>query len=608
MAVPDSREEVKNRVREAADIVEVIGECVQLKRAGSRYTGLCPFHAEKTPSFSVNPQGQFFHCFGCGESGDVFSFVMKYHHMGFPEALETLARRYHIDLPRRRLSDRDKIRIREREALYQVNEAAALLYQQCLSSGDVARAAREYLQQRQVPDGIVEKYRLGYAPAPESGGWDFITRRLRAKKFSVADIERAGLAVRRERGGHYDRFRDRVLFPIQDMTGRVVAFGGRILGDGKPKYMNSPESAVFDKSRILFGLFQHRQAIRQGRRALVVEGNFDLILLAVHGIDNVVAPLGTSLTRAHVRLLRGYCDEVVLLFDGDAAGLKAAMRSVPLFLAEQVEGKVAILPEGHDPDSLVREQGPEAVHELVAAARPLAEFVFDSLVRRHGLTLSGKSRIIGELQELVSQSSDPAQKSLMAAHFGEKLGVAPERFLSRSAARKPAGAGTGAEHPPSGETIPRRERQLLDFLILYPEHFRELQEAGLEEVVSGEITCQVIDALKRGTAEGTCSCEQLLSLLQGDEERRYVAELLMREPESDLDDDEARNVQAQSMCEELITWIRLFRQRKSSRDLLRRISEAQQSGDTALLMELLRRRQEEERKRTGFSDNLLNKI
>ncbi len=606
MAVPDSREEVKNRVREAADIVEVIGECVQLRRVGSRFTGLCPFHAEKTPSFSVNPQGQFFHCFGCGESGDVFSFVMKYHHMGFPEALETLARRYHIDLPRRRLSDRDKVRIREREALYHVNETAAAIYQQCLRSGNASRAARQYLEQRQVPGEIVERYRLGYAPAPESGGWDFITRRLQAEKIPVADVERAGLAVRRERGGYYDRFRDRVLFPILDMTGRVVAFGGRLLGDGKPKYMNSPESAVFDKSRVLFGLFQHRQAIRQSRRALVVEGNFDLLLLAVHGIDNVVAPLGTSLTRTHVRLLRGYCDEVVLLFDGDAAGLKAAMRSVPLFLAEQVEGKVAILPEGHDPDSLVREQGPGGITTLVEQARPLAEFVFDSLVRLHGLSLSGKNRIIAELQDLISQSSDPAQKSLMASHFGEKLGVTPERFLARSSRGRTVSSGTAPS--PSREAIPRRERQVLDFLILYPEYFHELEAAGLEEVVSGEVTCQVIDALKRGSAAGPCSSEQLLSLLEGEEERRYVAGLLMRELGDDLVDEEARNMQVQSMCEELITWIRLFRHRKSGRDLLQQINEAQKNGDTALLMDLLRRRQEEERKRTGFSDNLLNKI
>ncbi|MFP7753789.1 DNA primase [Thermodesulfobacteriota bacterium B35] len=608
MAAPDSRDEAKNRVREAADIVEVIGECVQLKRTGSRYTGLCPFHAEKTPSFSVNPQGQFFHCFGCGESGDVFSFVMKYHHMGFPEALETLARRYHIDLPRRRLSDRDKARIRERESLYHVNETAAAIYRQCLESGDRSRGAREYLRQRRVPAEAIARYGLGYAPGPEDGGWDFITRRLQAKKISVADVERAGLAVRRERGGHYDRFRDRIMFPILDMSGRVVAFGGRILGDGRPKYMNSPESAVFDKSRVLFGLFQHRQAIRQSRRALVVEGNFDLLLLAVHGIDNVVAPLGTSLTRSHVRLLRGYCDEAILLFDGDAAGLKAAMRSVPLFLAEQVEGRVAILPEGHDPDSLVREQGPEGIQALVEGATSLAEFVFDSLVRLHGLTLSGKNRIIGELQELVRQSSDPGQRSLMAAHFAEKLGVAPERFLSRAGTGRPAAAARGGGEAASREAIPRRERQVLDFLILYPEYFPELQEAGLEEVVSGKMTCQVIDALKRASAAGSCTPEQLLALLEGEEERSYVTGLLMREPEIDFDDEEARNMQIKAMCQELITWIGLFRHRRSGRDLLRRINEAQARGDTALLMELLRRRQEEERKRTGFSDNLLNKI
>jgi len=206
MAAMDSRDEIKNRVREAADIVQVIGECVELKKAGARFTGLCPFHAEKTPSFSVNPQGQFFHCFGCGESGDVFSFMMKYHHLTFPDALKDLARRYHIDLPERKMSDSDRARIRKREQLYQVNRAAAEIFHSFLNESGEAEPARKYLRDRGVPQEIVDKYQLGYTPSPEIAGWKFVTSRLQAQKISLVAVEQAGLAVKKEGGGYYDRF------------------------------------------------------------------------------------------------------------------------------------------------------------------------------------------------------------------------------------------------------------------------------------------------------------------------------------------------------------------------------------------------------------------
>ncbi|NOQ45504.1 MAG: toprim domain-containing protein, partial [Desulfobulbaceae bacterium] len=419
----------------------------------------------------------------------------------------------------------------------------------------------------------------------------------RKKKLPIAAIERAGLAVKNDRGGHYDRFRDRVQFPIIDMTGRVVAFGGRILGDGKPKYMNSPESPVFDKSRVLFGLFQHREAIRKSRRALVVEGNFDLLLLAVHGIDNVVAPLGTALTRNHVRSLRGYCDEVVLLFDGDSAGLKAAMRSVPYFLAEQVEGRVALLPEGHDPDTLVREKGPEGIERLVNGAQPLAEFVFDTLVREHGLTLSGKNKIISELHQLVRDGEDSSQRSLMVAHFSDKLGVSPSQFKVRPAkAQRPAAFEQGQQRL-SLDQLPRRQRQLVDFLILYPEFLAELQAVDLASVIDEVAALEIIDHLARLSKDGPCAPEQLMSVVTGERERNYVAELLMRES---ANDEEHRAGQARRMCNELLAWLRDFQDRRCGADLQCQINEAQRVGDTELLMELLRRKQEAERKRTGF--------
>ena len=600
MTAMDSRDDVKNRVREAADIVQVIGECVELKKAGARFLGLCPFHAEKTPSFSVNPHGQFFHCFGCGESGDVFSFMMKYHHLTFPDALKDLARRYHIDLPERKMNDADRARMRKREQLYEINQAAADIFHSFLNNAEEAESARNYLRDRGVPQEIVDRYQLGYTPSPEQAGWKFITSRLQAKKLSVVAIEQAGLAVKKDNGGYYDRFRDRVLFPIFDLSGRVVAFGGRILGDGKPKYMNSPESMIFDKSRLLFGLYQHREAIRKRRLAVVVEGNFDLLLLAVHGIDNVVAPLGTALTRDHIKSLRGYCDEVVLLFDGDSAGLKAARRSIPFFLAEQLEGKVALLPQGHDPDSLVREKGPAGINELVDTAKPLAEFVFSSLVEEHGLTLSGKNRIIRELWELVGQASDPVQRELMVVHFSEKLGISAARFKSGVPEVKQPGPPSHREVN-SLASLPRKQRQLVDFLILYPEYLEELQQGGLTELVCEPAVSEIIGNLQVLGANGPFVPEQLLSLLPGKSERQYIADLLMHGLTGGID----HEVEGRELCDELLAWLESVRRQRDGAILQEQINQAQQAGDTELLMELLRKKQEVAKKNSAFRDNLL---
>lgn len=597
MTFATSREQIKNLVKDAADIVQVVGEYVELKRAGVRFTGLCPFHAEKTPSFSVNPQGQFFHCFGCGESGDVLSFVMKYHRMDFPEALEILARKYGIELPRRQLSDTEQAQLRQREILYEANEAAVVAYQHCLQQPKLGKSARAYLEQRGVPPAIIDQFRLGYAPDPEEAGWSYLTDQLVAKGLTREALETSGLAVKNDRGGHYDRFRSRIMFPLTDLTGRVVAFGGRIIGEGKPKYMNSPESPIFDKGRLLFGLYQHREAIRKQRRSVVVEGNFDLLLLAIHGIDNVVAPLGTALTRSHIHSLRGYGDEVVLLFDADAAGLKAAMRSVPFFLAEQVEGRVALLPAGHDPDSYVRAEGPEAIASLVAGARPLAEFAFDTLVREHGLTLAGKNRIIGELKPLLQEAADPGQRALMISHFCEKLGVSPGYFQAGSAVpgKQPV---SGISPVPSGlATLPKQEKQLVDFLILYPEFFGELKEAGLGLLTQEPAVARIVNLLEQVFGDAPGQPEQLLTASLDAWDRAYIVKLLTRNQPFGL---EGEGDCSREMCDFLIGWMRSIQQKRSGADLQQQIEEAERLGNTGLLMDLLRQKQETEKKRTGY--------
>ncbi len=348
-------EPVVQEVKEAADILAIIGERVNLVKSGINYKGLCPFHSEKTPSFTVNPARQSYYCFGCGDGGDIFSFLMKYDNVSFPEALQEVARRYNIVLPDKRGNAADlalaqKTPLVCRPSIVPPPPATTTF----CSRTRRPEQARKYLVDRGMTTEIIEEFVLGYAP----DSWDFIGKQLR--KFPSDQLKEAGLVIEKK-GGHYDRFRRRILFPIFDINGRVTGFGGRIIGEGQPKYLNTDRTLLFDKGRTLFGLFQNKDAIRRQKQCLVVEGNFDLLALAAHGIRNVVAPLGTALTAQHVRKLKGYADEVILLFDGDNAGLKAALRAVPLFLDELIEARVAILPKDHDPDSYVRQFGKEGL-------------------------------------------------------------------------------------------------------------------------------------------------------------------------------------------------------------------------------------------------------
>lgn len=572
-------------MREAADIVQVIGEHVQLRRAGTNFTGLCPFHGEKTPSFSVNPQRQYYKCFGCGESGDVFSFLMKYQNVSYVDALKELAQRHQISLPEPKLNEAEQERRRLRELLHRVNQEAAKLYHDFLLSSPQAAPARQYLAQRGVPQEFIVKYQLGYAPDQ----WEFISSKLNGDA-----AEQAGLSVRRSSGnGCYDRFRDRVLFPIADHSGRICAFGGRVLGDRQPKYMNSPESPVFSKGSILFGLHLHKEAIRKSRRAVIVEGNFDLLLLDVHGIDNTVAPLGTALTKEQVRTLRGLCDEAVLLFDGDAAGLRAARRSVPIFLAERLEAKAALLPAGHDPDSYVREHGADTVRELIDKAAPLPEFIFDALMQEHGDTLAGKGKVMAELRELVNMAADRAQQELMAAHWAAKLGVTAAMLLPtvpQSEQREiepppPLPDFIPAEEyamPAVEETAPLSayERQLLHFLVFYPEHFQTLAEGGLLDYLPfcAPLLRETVSAMQRLAAAGPFAPEQLLAALADSPARRLIAGLLQQ---GGADDDEN-----QTRCAEMLDWLRRAKGRQESAALQRQLVQAEQQGDSRLVEEL----------------------
>lgn len=587
------RDDITARIKEEADIVQIIGECVELKRSGTRFLGLCPFHGEKTPSFSVHSGQQFFHCFGCGESGDVFSFMMKYHGLDFPEAVKTLANRYHIVLPERRRSKEEELRARSRELLFAVNEKAATMYSQYLRESDGAKAATVYLRRRGVTEDILSRFRIGYAPAVEVEGWNYLGGKFSGTELKTA-IE-AGLLVEKEKGGTYDRFRDRIVFPISDISGRVCGFGGRIVGDGQPKYLNSPESLVFNKSRLLLGLYQQKEDIRRQNEAVIVEGNFDLISLVAGGCNNVVAPLGTALTREQLRLIKRFAERVTLLFDGDVAGAKAAVRGVPFFLAEQVAGRVALLPDGHDPDTFIREKGLAELNKLLEQAESLPEFVLNRLIQEYGLTLDGKRRIVEELAPLVKAAVSPLQRSVFVSHFAEKLGMPTEQLnghldpplLNREPSPVPAVKKDREERI---VPLSMPQRQLVEFMILQPKFFSGLEDGGIRGCLAGGVGEVLFLQLKGLLLQNPdAEPEELLTLLPRGAERSLVAELLLRAPDSSQADNGDGSRQQFS---DLLDYLKKYHLKKTSEELMKRMQRAEQDGDSGLWQELMVKKME----------------
>lgn len=573
----DKDDNVVQSVKEAADILEVVGEIVSLKKAGVNYKGLCPFHAEKTPSFTVNPARRSFHCFGCGEGGDALSFIMRYQGITFWEAIKQLAARYHIALPERDLSARERESASKRKALFALNQRAAEIYHQRLFSPQGA-VARAYLEKRRIPLEVINDFQLGYAPE----SWDFLLKAMaEAGEEALAE---AGLIVNRESGkGYYDRFRQRVLFPIISHSGQHLGFGGRILGDGQPKYLNSPETLVFTKGKTLFGLFQNKEAIRRSQRALIVEGNFDLLSLVSAGIRDVVAPLGTALTPQHIQALRGYAQEAILLFDGDGAGIKAAMRAVPLFLTAKVAARVVVLPDGHDPDTFVVAFGAAGLEERLEKAASLPEFVIAHLVNQYGLELEGKGKIVEELRPLIKAIDDQdLQRSLFIAHFSEKLGLRPEQLQGsltdpiqlRTPAASPPPPAAGAPHL----ALTKPEEQLVSFLIIYPEYVEPFVEAGLFEAISQATAMTIVNAVRELRQRcPEAGPERLLEHLEG-EARVFVSSQLIAVP---FLPDPAKE------ASEKILWLRENRQKSLMRSLTARINDAQRQGDQEQVLRLL---------------------
>jgi DNA primase len=403
------------------DIVEVVDRRIKLKKTGKNYSARCPFHDEKTPSFSVNPDKQFYYCFGCGAGGNAIGFVMDYDNVDFPQAVETLAHTAGLEVPREQTTPQQDAQ-RDRQAhLYATLSAANQYFQQALRHHQQASRAVGYLKGRGLSGHIAKLYQIGFAPP----GWQNLTERLGDKELE--SLIESGMAIRNDKDRTYDRFRDRIMFPIRDQRGRVVAFGGRVLGDEKPKYLNSPETPVFSKSRELYGLYEAKQSRKTIERVVVVEGYMDVIALAQHDIHYAVATLGTATSEHHLTRLYRLVSEVVFCFDGDKAGRAAAERALHTVLPLLEDGRQAkflFLDEGEDPDTLVRKLGTQAFESLIKDARPVEQFLFD--MAAEGLnqeSLEGKATFSKRAVPLVQQLPSGIFKQLMWQALADRTGV-----------------------------------------------------------------------------------------------------------------------------------------------------------------------------------------
>ncbi|MBS3759391.1 MAG: DNA primase [Desulfobacterales bacterium] len=578
-------------IRNAADIVEIISERVALKKAGKDHVGLCPFHSEKTPSFTVSSTKQIFHCFGCGAGGDVFNFLIKYDGISFPEAVQTLAHRYGIHLPSRQMTPSEKQEISEREKLFDINKKVMAYYKEQLLRRPAGQNALAYLENRGFTRDIINRFALGYAPE----GWDNLIRFFRKEQIPERLAEKTGLIVpRSSKTGYYDRFRNRIIFPIVDVTKQVIAFGGRVLDDAKPKYLNSPETPIYNKSRSLYGLQAAKDKCRESGMVYIVEGYFDLLAMHQHGITNSVATLGTSLTSGHVRMLRrGYAKKARLVFDSDAAGIKAAHRSIGLFMNESVDVEIIVLPSVEDPDSFLFANGGEAFLEQAENAAGAIEFLIDSAVNTHGLSMQGKIRIADELKQPLADIRDSVARSIYIRYLSERLGVDESAILERvrtirqqksktASASHPSGARSGPSPAGGADTVKNRlESRMVAMMIQSPKILPAIEDKRIIDYFEDKGLKEIAELILSHPPKASGDVSQLLNRITDDSQRQLIASLAIGD-----------ECWEEKSCEKLMEQFLISRRRRQHL-LLDQIRAAEQNNDTERLFELLKEKQKQ---------------
>jgi DNA primase len=525
----DSYQSVKEEIKRTVDIVELIGQFVQLKKTGQNYAGLCPFHSEKAPSFTVSPGRQMFHCFGCKKGGDLFAFWMAYHQVSFPQAMRDLAERYHVSLPEAQQGSSGRRERDHKEALLRVNGMAAQFFHRLLTQSDKGKSGRDYFERRAIPPEIISAFKLGYA----ADEWDGLTKFLKDKAGDLETAFEAGLILPKKTAGYYDRFRGRVIFPIFDMRKQIVGFGGRVLDHSLPKYLNTPETPIFQKGELLYGLHTAYEAIRKTGCVVIVEGYTDVLALVKHGFQGAVATLGTALTRDHIRRLKGYAQEAVLVFDPDAAGMAAAMRSLPLFLNEGMSSKVLVLPKGEDPDTFVNTNSIRAFQELLERSVPTFDFFLDRKLAESRSTIEGRSNVVKELIPVLLDLNSEVQRSLYVRRLSERLGVPESSFLKEMEKgrmqRSMKAEGSQAQDRSSSRQVEVSDDVFfLNVLVHHPGSIERLVRLDLKSLLSHPTTIEIFESIaKNYRGQESTSLEQMMNNLSGEPAKEVFREAMV---------------------------------------------------------------------------------
>jgi len=570
----DKIEEVRSR----ADIVEIVGAHVRIRRAGRNFVGLCPFHNEKTPSFSVNAERGFFHCFGCGAGGSVFNFIMRVEGLTFPEVVRSLARKYGVTLPEH---DQSGPAAGEREAMLKAGEVAAEFFAHVLWNSTDGALARDYLKSRGISVETARAFMIGFAPNRPAS----LAKALERRGLRDAGVK-VGL-VRKDGDGAYDMFRARVMFPIRDAQGRVLAFGGRVLDARLPKYINSPESPLYSKARTLYGLFEARQAISfslnapAGKdRAIIVEGYFDVIALWQAGFKEAVAGCGTALTVEQLRALSRYTKNVIACFDGDAAGRKASMRAQEIFLQAGLLGRGIFIPTGFDPDTFIRERGAAAFAELADKSELLVDYFLSEQAGEARGSIAERARAAQRVAEMLKLVGDPFQFDLLARKAADLLSIGEE--VLRKEARGPqsrptpsrfsrAGVAAGAENRPAtpggGDAGSKAEIGLVAIELLHPELRAEIAQSGatanFEEVRLGGVLADLCRTDEAYTALEQWTAERLSA-----EEQSRISEFAVGPLTDDIGDDTQKNPNDLEKCRALVNdYVVALDRRRRAREL-----------------------------------------
>jgi DNA primase len=572
-------EDTIRRVRDHIDIVDLISGYLSLRKTGKNHLGLCPFHAEKTPSFNVNPDKQIFHCFGCGVGGDVFKFIELQEGLNFPEAVKTLASRAGITLPEESATRRqDKTTEDDRKALLTIVADAADYFQQELA-GTAGSSARAYLKKRGVNETVVQDFALGYS-RPE---WDGLLRYLKQKGYAQGLMEKAGLIVKRSEGeGHYDRFRGRLIFPIRDMSGNVIAFGGRVMDDSLPKYLNSPETPLYSKSNVLYCFDRAKEQARKQGYFIIVEGYLDALACQQFGVKNAIATLGTALTEGHLRLMRRFAQKIVLIFDPDPAGVKAAMRGLDLFVTSGMKVNVVSLPDGDDPDTFLQKHGSDAFAACLRGSVKFMDFVLAQVMKGGPpASIDEKVEKASEMLGFIAKLPSGIERDYYLKRTAEALGL-DETVLRQEMpkqSRRLSGGTVGEKTAPHERAChPRAEEILLHLL---------LKDRGIALNIKNQIRPQdFTDPLLARAAEkifeglNADGNVDINALLTGEDEELHRLISHYSVLELDYDDPEKHSRD----CVELI------KQRTPERKmkvLYKAIQDAEALGDSALVARLM---------------------